>query len=361
MQFEYLLWSLKSDQVPALVSSGPPGSNGHIDNPSTTVLLEGNLNQSMFMGGRVTLGVWFDCRECFGMMGSFFMLNRQDKTVSFGSPGDPPLFRPFFSPVAFGPLPGPSEAAQKVAFGDQVSGSVSVNHSTQLLGADLNFRWNLCQSTTFRNCEPKNFNLDLLLGVRYLRLEEQLTINEDLLGGPDADQLGIDPGTRILLQDRFATDNNFYGGQIGLMGEWRYKRWFLNFTTKVALGATQSHVAISGSTTDSSLGTASGGLLALEGTNIGSYNRTAFSIVPEVGVSVGYQLTQHCRVYVGYNLLFWTNVARPGDQIDRTVNPRFLPFYDAPDARTGPARPAFAFRDTNFWAQGLVAGLEWRF
>ena len=74
-------------------------------------------------------------------------------------------------------------------------------------------------------------------------------------------------------------------------------------------------------------------------------------MVPELGATLGYLLTAHLRATVGYTFMYVSRVARPGDQIDLDLNPSLLP----PEAEpfTGPLRPAFAVRDTDFWAQGL--------
>jgi hypothetical protein len=367
--FDYLLWSLQADEAPPLVTTSPQnGSFGILGNPGTRVVAGGDLNQPMFSGGRVTLGLWLRPDESIGLIGSFFMLQQQTRQLTFGSlSGDPLYARPIIdattgseqSQLVSALFPPTSEAI--------ISGTATVQSTTQLLGADLNLRWNLMHNVRPKNCDIKEFHLDLVGGFRYLHLNDRLTISEELITGPAGDILPSAPpaGTVFLVSDEFQTVNNFYGGQLGLMGEWRYKSWFLNFTGKVAIGATRAQVTIDGATVrqfpGESAATRRGGLLALDGTNIGTYGRTAFSVVPEIAVAVGYQISANCRVYVGYNLLFWTNVARPGDQIDRYVNARYLPFYGDADARTGPARPRFAFNDDTFWAQGLIAGLEWRF
>ena len=105
-----------------------------------------------------------------------------------------------------------------------------------------------------------------------------------------------------------------------------------------------------------------GGLLALN-SNIGDRSRDVFSVVPEVGLTVGYQLTDHLKTFVGYNFLYWSNVIRPGDQIDTTIDvnrvPRFVPpGITVPDA--GQIRPAVLFKETDFWAHGITAGFEYR-
>ncbi len=52
-------------------------------------------------------------------------------------------------------------------------------------------------------------------------------------------------------------------------------------------------------------------------------------------------------------------MARPGDQIDLNVNPNKIDFVDSV-ADDEPATPAFVFRDTDIWAQGLNVGLDYR-
>lgn len=363
LNLEFLAWSLKSDQVPALVTTSNQDDLGILGRPSTQVLVGGDIDLPVAFGGRINLGVWFDRCERFGMMGSVFLLQEQEKTYTFGSNGDPLYARPFFNPNG-----GGFEDSQLVAAIEnpnlpdarQLRGTVDVDARTRLMGADLNFRWNILHCLKEKNCNLKAIHVDFIAGAKFVRLEDDLTITENLgvglIGGPVEE--------RFLVQDQFSTVNNFYGGQVGLLAEMRYKRWFLNFTGKVGIGATQAEVEINGLTSRTLVGgpteTRAGGLLAGP-FNSGTHRQTAFSIVPEVGVNVGYQLTDHLRIYVGYNLLVWTNVTRPGNVIDRTVNPRYLPFYAEPDARTGPRRPSFEFRDSTFWAQGVIAGLEWRF
>ena len=54
--------------------------------------------------------------------------------------------------------------------------------------------------------------------------------------------------------------------------------------------------------------------------------------------------------------------ARPGQQIDRVINPTQAPAIDSSAAGlTGPARPSLAVRDSDFWAQGVNFSLELRF
>ena len=86
--------------------------------------------------------------------------------------------------------------------------------------------------------------------------------------------------------------------------------------------------------------------------------RFTFSVVPETGLQLGYQVTPWLRATVGYTLIYWTHVARPGNQTDRTVNPALVPTDPLFGIGGGPARPALpAVRESDFWVQGVNFGL----
>jgi hypothetical protein len=197
--------------------------------------------------------------------------------------------------------------------------------------------------------------VDGYVGFRSLGLDESLNISENLVSlSPAA------PGN-ILVTDNFATSNRFYGGQVGLDSELRYGNWFLDLSTKVALGNVHQVVNISGSTlvTDATgAATLSQGGLLTQASNIGRYTHDRFAVLPEVGLNFGYQVTANLRCFVGYNFLYLSSVVRPAQQIDRVVNPTFIPLNGT--APMGPARPSFALRDTDFYAQGVNFGLEFR-
>jgi hypothetical protein len=103
---------------------------------------------------------------------------------------------------------------------------------------------------------------------------------------------------------------------------------------------------------------AASGLLA-QGTNSGHFTNNTFSVVPEVGINLGWQATQHLKLYCGYNFLYWTDVLRVGDQIDTTLN---VPSRPGPlllqRQPANPARPTVLFNNSDFWAQGVNFGLQ---
>jgi hypothetical protein len=199
-------------------------------------------------------------------------------------------------------------------------------------------------------------------GFRYLSLNESLCINECITVLPTAPAPLI-PGSTIQVIDCFETRNTFYGGQLGARGEWCRGPWFSNISGLVALGNTHQDVRINGTTCFTNAGgptvTQQGGLLALP-TNIGCYSRDRFSVVPQLGLNVGRQLTNNVRIFAGYTVIYWSNVVRPGDQIDPVINPTQLPTAAGPGALVGPARPAFNFQESAVWVHGLNLGLEIR-
>lgn len=362
---EYLLWWIKDANLPPLVTTGPVTalSPGAIGSPGFGQLFGGTPDNGTFSGGRVTAGFWLNDCQTRGIEASYFFLGSRSNTfsaASTGAPGSLVLARPFFD-VSTG-----LQNSQLISFPGLSSGSVSVPTTSRFQGPEVNFISNLCCSCApacrdcCDTCEPVGgYRVDLISGVRYLDLKESLRISETIQVVPGAP---IFPGSTIRAFDQFDTTNQFYGGQIGVRGQvWR-NRMFATFTAKVALGDTRQTVDISGATTitapNGAVSVRPGGLLALP-SNIGHYSRDVFSVVPEVGVNVGYQVTDHLSVFVGYNFLYWSDVARPGDQIDLGVNSTRTPVSLVP--ASGPARPQFTFRDSDFWAQGINVGVTLRY
>jgi hypothetical protein len=204
-------------------------------------------------------------------------------------------------------------------------------------------------------------HVDMIYGFRWAQLKEGLNIREDL--EVIAPSTPADVGTTFLVNDNFSTSNEFVGGEIGFLWDWQRDRWSLEFLSKLAIGSTRQRVAINGFTVTTPPGGAAqtdeGGLLA-QSTNIGEYERDELSVLPELGVTVGYMVTDRLRITGGYSFLYWSRVARPGDQISLRVNPEVIPNSSEPDDDDFPQEPQFVFRDTDIWAHGLNAGLEYQ-
>jgi hypothetical protein len=375
---DYLLWSTEGMNLPPLVTTSPSGTPrsmaGVLGEDGTSVLFgDETVFDDTRSGGRIRGGVWFDPCHVWGLEGEYLALEDANVSYRAASPGDPILARPFFDPVAG------QETSQLVAFPALINGEIEVDAQTQFNSYGVRLRLNAANQTFC--CDPcegggmgywdeewsssglpgadydfnrASYRLDLLGGYRYLRLDDQLRIHEDLTSLDTTT-----PGT-FDITDNFETENRFNGGEIGLLFEVQRRRWSLELLTKIAIGTTQKVVTINGSTTSDENGdvvTDPGGLLA-QRTNMGTHEFDEFSAVPELGIALGYQLTRHTRLTVGYTLIYWSSVARAGDQIDLDVNPNLIPPEVVPFA--GPERPEFTLVESDFWAHGLTAGVDIR-
>jgi hypothetical protein len=98
--------------------------------------------------------------------------------------------------------------------------------------------------------------------------------------------------------------------------------------------------------------------LLAQRTNNGTYERDDLAVIPEFGATVGWQLNPCWRVTFGYTFIYWSNVVRAGQQIDRDINVNLLPPEAIPFE--GNLRPRFQFNDTDFFVQGISVGLDGR-
>ena len=359
---EYLLWWFKNDHIPPLVTLGTPESFGILGEPGTTVDFGGGaIEHPLHHGGRFTVGAWLNECQTKGIEADYFFLGRNTEnftTGSTGAPGTAVIARPFFDVFTGTP------SSEIVAFPGVATGNINVAHRQSLQGAEVNGICNLCCCGECDDCGGYHGRrIDLLAGFRWLNLQEDLTIRENVTI-TDPALVGIFGFSHASVVDQFITQNNFYGGQIGLRGEWWRGRLFVNARGTLALGDTEQHVRISGSTVltlpDGTVVTRPGGLLALP-SNIGSFHHDDFSVVPELRINVGYQVTDHLRAFIGYTFLYWTEVVRPGEQVNLNVNSTQIPTSLEFGPLVGPAQPSFSFHHSDFWAQGLNLGAEFRF
>jgi hypothetical protein len=345
---EYLLWWVEHDKAPVLFSTSQPADAGFLGRPSTRVLFGGGgLDRDPRSGGRFLIGLELcgDHREAIEF-GGFFLGSRSARFIG-NSADNPVLARPFFAQNL------DAEFSEVLGFPDQLTGNGVVDAPSKLWGLEANAR---CQV-----CCGGNYGVSFLAGLRYLDLEESINITENVLGLPTNPNPTFQ-NQRITVRDRFATENHFLGAQVGLESRHVWGRWGLDLSGKLALGGTRQHVQIAGSQrfVDSAgqVREFEGGLLALR-SNIGRRDRTRFSVVPEIGVRLGYQLTPRVRATFGYNFLYWSSVARPGAQIDRVLDVTQIPNFPVTGVPpVGQDRPAASFRSEGLWVQGLTFGLE---
>ena len=348
---DYLLWYAKSESQPTLFTTSPPNSRGIIGQPGTTSVLGGPTFQDNLHGGaRFGAQYWFGQQRIWGIGGDLFFLGRNGETYSLNSHQYPVLARPFYN------LNLNQNDSELVGFPGILNGSASVTTETSIFGGGADFRRRIVGQCG--GCST----LDMLAGFRGMKISEGLTISEAIATAPGVTL----PNNAVYstVTDSFQTENQFYGFNMGLAGEIRRGRWFLNGKATVALGDVFEQLEIAGGqtvTTPGGVQAFNGGLYALP-TNSGTFTRNKFAVLPEVGFQVGYFLTPHWRVGVGYNFLYLSNMIRPADQIDPGLDVTKIPNFNLPG---GPAvnplpypRPAPTFRETDFFLQGISFSLQ---
>lgn len=348
---EYVVWLPRDARTPALLSAtlNTDPRPGRLDAASGRIVYGGTLDMHERHGGLFSAAYSFDDEHCTYLEGLYAFAG--DQTIGFRTftPGSTPAFpvlaRPFFNVVTG------QEDASLIGFPELVGGTVDIDYRTYFDTAELNLNRRITGG--------EEAWLEVLGGLRLFRLEESLDIQETVVGQRMA---GLLFGRSIGVRDQFETDNTFYGAQIGFRGFKRYKRLELEVGGKIGLGVIDRDLRISGATliTGDPLFAQPAGLLALA-SNSGRHDSVAFGVMPEANVRLGYRFTDHFQLYFGYTFLYLNQVLRPGDQIDRNLNPNLIPTSATFGAPGGPLRPAPLENGTDFWVNGLRFGMELKF
>jgi hypothetical protein len=336
----------RTPQPIPLVATGnaKDAQSGAIGQPGTQVKL-GNaaVGFRVFSGMRFEIGAWLDPQRIVGIeAGGYVQETRVNHfALASNAAGSPLLAVPFFSRT-----PGSTgENALVIASPGKTSGSVAVDSSLQRWGTDANVL--LC---LYRR---PGLELIFLTGGRYEDLRESLHLQ--------AQSLTLGTGSSRILDDRFSTRNQFAGVQLGGRVRWQRDVLSLDVTSKIALGATHEVIDIQGASSQTGSKPFVGGLFA-QPSNIGRTAANPFTVVPAMEFKLGYQFTPRLRTFVGYDFLYWSQVVRPGDQIDRNVNLSQSPILGTTSgALSGSAFPAPRFQSTSFWGQNVNFGLELSF
>jgi len=323
-----LLWAVKSAPLPPTLTTFAAGSpsattgfGGALGIPGTTVLSPDHLGYGALPGGEVSIGHWLASDPRFGLEASGFLLGSRSAGFSFV------LAQPGFA-----------------------AGGQGIASSLQFWGVEGN--------GIYRGFNTAGLDVSLLAGVRYLDLREGLSIvsTESLLTGA-----GNFIGT-----DSFSTRNQFLGGEVGVKVQKQFDKFDASLLAKVALGDNYQTVVINGNSAVSGFGLPAGispGGIFSQATNIGQQSRNQFAVVPEAQLQAGYRVSSAVRIFAGYDFLYVSNVVRPGNQIDTTLNFTGNPAIAgvSPAILTGAARPQALFNGSSFWAQGVKLGASYAF
>jgi hypothetical protein len=402
------MWWTQASRLPPLVTAGPGGAGpgGVLGRPDTSVLFGGNVDGEQRSGGRIWGGLWLDSKQTVGLEAGYLFLGQRSFGFGVASSGGTVLAIPYRDAATGGPNSVLLAGSQTIVTSQSLTltglvpgggvsttttsltarGSVAAAFANRLQGAEANLLWDLTPPG------GRGFQFIVLGGFRYLDFHEQLDLNGSSAQSGTAltlSEIGpehiVSPTiagnfvSTMSLSDHFDTRNQFYGGQIGCQAKLPLGRMFFDITGKLALGSSREDVTISGARVENFNGTTMlavpgpnippqtiqfqqvlpGGVFA-QPTNIGHYSQNTFAVVPEVSLSVGYQITNWLRASIGYSFLYWSNVARVGSSIDRTINPAAVaapsfPVLQAAGSSSATLlRPSFTFHDTDFWAQGLA-------
>lgn len=342
---EASLWWLQQSPTPvALVTDGLAGL------ASTTVLIGGGALDTNPSGG-VRVGAAYTIAGGTRLEGNVFYVSSRSTSRSVsstGQPGSTDLLVSFFDVTLN------TENYTDISFSPVYSGSGREELKTSLWGAELNGAWSLSPQGAWRP--------DILAGLRYLRLAETYTFTTSSPYIPPY------PADIWNTTDSFDATNQFYGVQVGLRARYDDGPWTAVAAAKIALGSMSQGVNVSGflETNDfTNYGPTqnfSGGYFALP-TNSGNHSRNVFAAMPELALNVGYRVTPNLTILAGYAILYASSVVRPGDQIDRNINPTQSVSYvgTTPVALQGPAQPSFSFNDSTFWAQNVNLSIAYSF
>ena len=362
---ESLLWWFKDSPlpVPLLTTTSNPNAMplAAINDPNATVLLGNqNLSTGDHWGARFTAGFWIDDRHQIALEGGYFFLANKTtvRTVtSDGQPGAPILAVPFFDADAV------AESTFVLATPGNSAGSAMLSLTNRLEGAEI--------QGVVQAFDGNHLHVDILAGFRYLDLTENLTYAtaSTTLAGPNTDLI-------LNTVDQFGMQNQFYGWQVGARANYQIGRWAVCASAKLALGDMSETANLNGFAITNFFNGPAGGPFTgvptqnlpgsgtfVQPSNLGRTTRDQFAIAPEIGVKVSYQLTDRLQVFAGYDFLYLSTVIRPGEQIDRSIN--FSQTVQSTIMTGNPAapgtQPAVTLVSSDFWAQGIKLGLEFRY
>ncbi len=340
---DYIFWWLHEGHVPAILTTSSAASAGRLGAPDTRVIYGDDRLETrhgdQFNGARVSLGYWFDDEQTVALEVGGFALERDSTHFKAVSNGDQLLARPFFNALT-------DQPDSYIVAGSGPNGPLAGNFvgysRVEFFGEQADLRASLLQG--------ENGHLDLLAGGRFLQMRDRLDLTA-------VSWLLPSKSTLFAVTDQYRTHDEYYGGELGLEGEVHRGGWFLRVRGEASLGGDVQQIRTAGDRiyqtplvrVEQPYG------LTVMPSNAGTFERTRLDAVYETGVNVGYRFNSHVEGYVGYTFIYWTNPIRAGDQVDLTVNPGPIQGTSG-----GPARPAIPWHEDAFWAQGLNAGVEFR-
>lgn len=364
-RMEYLAWWADGQRLPPLVTTSDAGTPqdlvGVLGLDSTHVLF-GNekVGDDLRSGGRISVGAWLVDGGMEAVQADWLKLENGIERYTVSSTGVPSLARPFNNVnPANQPQVGNSDAAFVAldSYNDPGLGIFNLNlqGSVEIVAqSDLESAGALIRHMLWADCTERYwYRLYMLGGYRYFMLDERISISDRvfLVGPPFV------LGTRLDSQDRFEAQNQFHGGDLGLLAEVHRGSLGVELMGKVAVGNMRQRLWTNGYSAVTVPGAppveSDAGLL-VQPSNTGLFIDDEIGIIPEFAINLMWQFTPQIKATLGYTFIYVNKVLRPGEMIDLTINPR--------QDLGGDLVPEITqFADRDFWVQGLNAGLEIRF
>jgi hypothetical protein len=305
---------------------------------------------------RLTLGGWIDADEKYGVELSGFYTPKESETDSFtGSPGGSLLAAPLVD-FATGTLHN-AQLGGTTSTG--VQGVATFKSTTESYSGEGNL---LVHLADFSYHKQLDVDVSGLGGFRYFGLSDEFQ------EGLSRQIVGPNPGGRanFSTNDDYQAQNNFYGANFGTHVRANYNGFFAELTPKLGLGLTDEAVDVSGSASTSVNGGAPGpvnpgGFLAI-GNKLGTRSTDKFAVLPEVTLKLGYDIKNRVEFFVGYDLLYLSEVARANGQVPSQVDAATSPIEalgGVPGAVDN--SPAPTVSSTSFFEQGVTAGVTAKF
>jgi hypothetical protein len=363
---DYVHWWTSGAHLPSMVQT----LTGSASNIPATVFGDETVYGGNHDGYRANFGAWLGRDHLWGVEADYLDVagrpNNYDSGFTDGySGGNPfPIVRVLVNPATFA-ASGPE--IDYTGFGGFYVGRITVQTNDYFQEAGITLRrqlraseWSTCnQEVNWTDSTARTFRLDGIFGYRFARLID--TVNEQ------DDNFQYNAGQPNYLYDYqyvndFKTVNDFNGGELGLNMIYTMGRWSLDVTTKAALGVNNEYVRLYNQQTIDVSNAPGGpfgpaGITAINSTPLQEFSRNVFSAIPELTVTGGYQVTDHMKVTVGYDLLYWTAAVRAADQIAVNSATGFPYGTALPNNWVQP----FSWNESHYFAQGLRVGGELRF
>ncbi|HEX3314166.1 MAG TPA: BBP7 family outer membrane beta-barrel protein [Gemmataceae bacterium] len=339
---DYLYWFIRSMRTPPLLTTGPAGGFAVLGQPGTQIVYGDDRLESRhddrYVGVRFGFDWWFDEERTFALHGSAFFLERDSSNFTIPWQSAVTLARPFVDAATN--TNQTLIVAGSTGLGP-LTGSINIYSRTELFGQDLGGLAILSRGD--------GWSIAGILGTKFLQMRERLDIT-------DTSRILPDQTTLLGATDHFHTFDKFYGGQLGLVGEFRATdRLKIRLQGTIALGADDQGIRTYGDQifqTPLVRDVKNYGLYVLP-SNTGDFERGDFDTVSEASVSFVWDVSRHITMHLGYSLLVWGTPVRPGDQIT-PINLSQV----SPGGLVGPRTPQIPWKTDLLLVHGANVGLE---